>query len=821
MMIAAAIIMPLAGSILHSHPAHAQAPTWSTTGNILLPRYSFRATTLPNGKVLIEGGFAPGSYTTDSELFDPTTGVWTQTGSLNQGRGEHSATLLQNGRVLVAGGYAGPVLNSAEIYDTGTGTWTMTGSMSHVRTRHTATLLQNGMVLVAGGWDSSQISGAELYNPTAGSWSSAGNMSIPRADGSAVLLPNGKVLVAGGDFANSNGITGESELYDPTTNSWSATGSMNVARAGFDAVLLPDGKVLATGGGGTATAELYDPATGTWTLTGSMQQGRSAGLGLQAMLLAGGTVFIAGGDTAGTSEVYNPSNGTWGSLTNMVTPHCGAATALLLDGRPLIAGGSDCANLTTVTELYASKTPICQLNLTPPQPVGAPILKQLSCDPYTDKGAQHATEVEPDTLSAHTPSGTLIVSAFQVGRFTDGGAMNIGWATFTNGGPGINANGYLPGTTKFATPPGAYDRVSDASVAYDAKHNIWMISYLGVTGTKGKAILISTSSDGVNWDILPVTIATGLNLDKNWTVCDNTPSSKFYGHCYTEWDDVSKGNLIQMSTSTDGGMNWGAALSTAKKAHGLGGQPLVQPNGNVVIPYSGCLVVVGDVCPSTSLFHILAFTSLDGGNTWNAPDHIDGFVRFHKPAGGLRASALPSAVIDPSGKVYVVWSECNPEGFIICPANDFVISTLTNVDPNTGATTWSKPQPIPIDPTGSGVDHFIPGLAVSQTTTPGSPAHLGLVYYYYPKAKCTVNTCDLDVGFISSSDGGVTWGNKTQLAGPIKLAWLAKTTQSLMVGDYISTSDASGDAFPVIAAATAPGGGHFNEAMFTLVTGLR
>src|SRR6266704_1710771 len=92
-------------------------PTWTATGNILLPRYSFRATTLPNGKVLIEGGFAPGSYTTDSELFDPATGVWTETGSLNQGRGEHSATLLQDGRVLVAGGYAGPVLNSAEIYD--------------------------------------------------------------------------------------------------------------------------------------------------------------------------------------------------------------------------------------------------------------------------------------------------------------------------------------------------------------------------------------------------------------------------------------------------------------------------------------------------------------------------------------------------------------------------------------------------------------------------------------------------------------------------------------------------------------------------------
>ena len=462
----------------------------------------------------------------------------------------------------------------------------------------------------------------------------------------------------------------------------------------------------------------------------------------------------------------------------------------------------------------------CPLTLTPPQPAGAPTLTQLSCDPYKDKGAQHLTEVEPDTLSAQTPNGTLIVSAFQVGRFFDGGAMNIGWATFTNGGSDIHAHGYLPGTTKFATPPGVYDRVSDASVAYDAKHNEWLISYLGVIGTTGKAVLVSRSTDGINWDILPVTVATGKSLDKNWTVCDNTPSSSFYGHCYTEWDDVSKGNLIQMSTSTDGGATWGTPLATAKSAHGLGGQPLVQPNGTVIVPYEGCTLVVIDQCIGVFAVHLLAFTSLDGGASWNAPNHIDGFVRFHKPAGNLRAGVLPSAGIDPSGKVYVTWSECNPEGFFNCPSNDIVLSTLTNVDPKTGATTWSQPTPVPIDPIGSGVDHFIPGLAVSQTTTPGSPAHIGLAYYYYPKANCTISTCDLDVGFISSSDGGVTWSAPRQLAGPMKLTWIADTTQGRMVGDYISSSFASGDAFPVFAAATAPSGGHLNEAMFTLVFGL-
>jgi hypothetical protein len=57
-------------------------------------------------------------------------------------------------------------------------------------------------------------------------------------------------------------------------------------------------------------------------------------------------------------------------------------------------------------------------------------LLQLSSDPFTNSTSQHKTEVEPDTFA----SGKTIVSAFQVGRFFNGGASNIGFATSTNGG---------------------------------------------------------------------------------------------------------------------------------------------------------------------------------------------------------------------------------------------------------------------------------------------------------------------------------------------------------------------------------------------------
>src|SRR2546421_8302775 len=49
----------------------------------------------------------------------------------------------------------------------------------------------------------------------------------------------------------------------------------------------------------------------------------------------------------------------------------------------------------------------------------------------------------------------------------------------------------------------------------------------------------------------------------------------------------------------------------------------------------------------------------------------------------------------------------------------------------------------------------------------GSPAHLALVYYYLPVANCDTSTCQLNVGYVSSADGGTSWTPSTQLAGPM------------------------------------------------------
>src|SRR5437763_16253450 len=93
-------------------------------------------------------------------------------------------------------------------------------------------------------------------------------------------------------------------------------------------------------------------------------------------------------------------------------------------------------------------------------------LTQVSSDPYTNSTSQHATEVEPDTFADH---GT-VVSAFQVGRFFNGGSSDTGVVRSGNGGATWGPPPFLHHTATSRHAPSPYPPLSDPSVAYDAPH---------------------------------------------------------------------------------------------------------------------------------------------------------------------------------------------------------------------------------------------------------------------------------------------------------------------------------------------------------------
>jgi hypothetical protein len=414
-------------------------------------------------------------------------------------------------------------------------------------------------------------------------------------------------------------------------------------------------------------------------------------------------------------------------------------------------------------------------------------LTQISSDPFTVPPGQHATEVEPHMLAF----GATEVAAFQTGRIVNGGGTAIGWATSTDGGS-TWSHGFLPGLTS-GNGGGPYSAASDPAVAYDAKHAVWIIATLPIASFETPAVVVSRSTDGgFTWDN-PVSVGGNVaSSDKNWIVCDSTSTSPFYGNCYVEWDNPNTGDGILMSTSSDGGLTWGPATQTANRSSGIGGQPLVQPNGTVVVP----IEITG----------ISAFTSTNGGASWSAPVTVSN-IQSHLDAGGIRSGPLPSAAVDGAGTVYVVWEDCRFRAK--CSTNDLVFSTSTD------GVKWSAVARVPIDATTSAVDHFIPGIGIDPTTA-GATAHVAIHYYFYQQSSCTQATCKLFVGYISSHNGGKTWNPPVKLTtGPMQLGWLPNSQNGLMVGDYIATAFTNGVPHGVFAVAAAKSGTTFNEAMYT------
>ena len=195
------LVVAFAAGIASAQPAG----SFTLTGSLITPRQFHTATLLLTGKVLLAGGIsaygpnAPGL--SSAELYDPSTGTFSTTGTMTVPRVSHTATLLPDGRVLIAGGYSGVAGGSfagasatAELYDPSTGTFTSTGQMSTPRFWHSAALLKNGKVLIAGGYPFPPVSSAEVYDPTTGEFTPTGNMTTPRAQQIAVSLVDDGVL---------------------------------------------------------------------------------------------------------------------------------------------------------------------------------------------------------------------------------------------------------------------------------------------------------------------------------------------------------------------------------------------------------------------------------------------------------------------------------------------------------------------------------------------------------------------------------------------------------------------------------------------------
>jgi hypothetical protein len=240
------------------------------------------AVRLKDGRVLVIGNAV-------AQVFDPGTLRFAPAGPMITPRTGAAVAVLPDGHVLIAGGYPSgqdAATSSAELFDPASSTFSTTGSLGTTRAYAAAASLPDGRVFISPGESRTT---AEIYDPNTGTFSAVGTMSQYSGHDIAIALPDHPVVVLrGGSLAD----RGDTEVWDPTSLTFVPQGGLP-GLAG-NATLLDDGRILLIGGGRAAWSGIYVPATGETTLIQPTRAWHP-----MATRLADGRVLIVGGLTDG------------------------------------------------------------------------------------------------------------------------------------------------------------------------------------------------------------------------------------------------------------------------------------------------------------------------------------------------------------------------------------------------------------------------------------------------------------------------------------------------------------------------------------------
>jgi N-acetylneuraminic acid mutarotase len=202
--------------------------TWRSLPLMNMPRSQATVTALADGGVLVAGGSAEylsgnarvgrEQVTSSAEIYYPAMDFWQPAGNMPVPRSAQSAALLPNGNVLVAGGWSNGLqhgTSSVDVYSPASG-WANAPAMPGGHCQARMVTLPGGRLLEIGGNDArgDTTTAVELFDPAKGVWQRTGSLQQPLYWPAAVTLRDGRVLVAGG--SGNSAISNRLEIYIPS-----------------------------------------------------------------------------------------------------------------------------------------------------------------------------------------------------------------------------------------------------------------------------------------------------------------------------------------------------------------------------------------------------------------------------------------------------------------------------------------------------------------------------------------------------------------------------------------------------------------------------
>jgi BNR/Asp-box repeat protein len=407
--------------------------------------------------------------------------------------------------------------------------------------------------------------------------------------------------------------------------------------------------------------------------------------------------------------------------------------------------------------------------------VSAKGVRQISHDMTTPQpGSEPDTQIEPD-IAVSPVDPNVVVATFQQGRFPDGGSVDPGFATSTDGGR-TWSTGNLPGLT--TSVGGRFDRASDPAVTFGPDGAAYITTLPFDAADCFNGIFVSRSDDGgLTWNDPVLAQADCASFDdKNWIAADAFAASPFTGRIYIAWDR-SAGGLVPevLRYSDDRGETWSPLITISSGTDGIGVIPLVQPNGHVTAVYQ-----------NLDNGFVVSQTSTDGGDHWGPKVNIGLFQGTEPP--DMRTGGLPTATVDPvTGYLYAGWQDARfrSDGF-----NDILLWRSTD-----GGASWTGPVKANPDASGSGLDRFTPDIAayghnlhVTWLTRAGSGSS------FSDKVAET---------YTLSTDDGATFAPAFKVGPPADLSWAAQAGGRFL-GDYMGVAAWAGGAHAVWCRSSGP-----------------